>query len=115
MSSKLTSTTPIELKMSTSKKCYVCDSNQIDKNFVQHMDGHSEDLKMYKFSNNMIDCCKTACKLCGNVKPLQSMRAHTKQAHGMQITEYKTKFKQIFYDIVEKVFHRYISFLQGTV
>jgi hypothetical protein len=34
------------------------------------------------------------------------MRAHTKKEHGMQITEYKAKFNQFFYDIVEKVFHR---------
>ena len=106
MSSKQTSTGPIKLEMSTSKTCYVCDSNQIDDNVVQHMDSHSEDLKMYKFSDKMIDCCKTECKLCGQLTPLQQMRAHTKKAHGMQITEYKTKFNQMFYDIVQKVFHR---------
>ena len=98
--------------MSKSKKCYVCDSNQNNKNFVQHMESHSEDLKKFKFSNNMIDRCKTACKLCGKLTPLQGMRTHTKKHHGMQVTEYKTKFNQIFYDIDEKVFHRYISLVQ---
>ena len=99
-------TAPIVIKMSTGRKCYVCDVNGIDMDFLQHMKDHSEDLKKYKFSNNMIDGCKTTCKVCGKLVPLQRMRAHTKQAHGMQITEYKTKFNQFFYDIVEKVFHR---------
>ena len=106
MSSGQTPTAQIDIRMSSSRKCYVCDVNGIDKNFLQHMDDHTEDLKKYKFSNNMIDCCKTACKVCGKLKPLQGMRAHTKQAHGMPITEYKKKFNQFFYDIVEKVFHR---------
>ena len=73
---------------------------------MEHMDDHSEELKKYKFSNNMIDCCKTACKLCGQMFPLQALRNHTKINHGMQITEYKTKYNQSFFDIVEKVFHR---------
>ena len=75
--------------------------------YVQHMDDHSEDLRKYKFSNNMVDCCKTSCKLCGKQFSLQRMRSHTKNDHGMQITEYKTKFNQFFFDIVETVFHRY--------
>ena len=90
-----------------SKKCYVCDSNTINRDFFgEHMDDHSEDLKQYKFSNNMSDCCKTACKLCGKFIPLHIMRNHTKKDHGMKITEYKTKSNQLFFDIVEKVFHR---------
>ena len=89
------------------RKCYVCDLNTIDKDtFMEHMDDHSEDLKQYKFSNNMSDCCKTVCKLCGKQFPLQQMRNHTKKDHCMKITEYKTKFNQFFFDIVEKVFHR---------
>ena len=90
-----------------SKKCYVCDLDSVNtNNFKKHMEDHSEDLKKYKFSNNMIEGCKTACKLCGKQFHLNSMRSHTKSVHGMKITEYKTKFNQMFYDIVQKVFHR---------
>ena len=109
MSSNQTFAAEIKIKTSKSKKCHVCDSDQNNKNFGQHMESHSEDLKRFKFSSNMIDSCKTSCKLCGKLIPLQHMRIHTKTAHEMPITEYKTKFNQIFYDIVEKVFHRYSS------
>merc|ERR1719318_77242 len=40
----------------------------------------------------MKDACKTACKVCGQVFPLQRLRGHTKAAHGMVITEYKSSF-----------------------
>ena len=96
-----------KLPIKGSKKCYVCDLDSIGTNkFKQHMEDHSEDLKKYKFSNNLLDSCKTACKLCGKQFRFNAMRAHTKKEHGMPITEYKAKFNQFFYDIVEKVFHR---------
>ena len=37
---------------------------------------------------------------------IQRMRAHTKSDHQMIITEYKAKFNQNFFDLVEKVFHK---------
>ena len=71
------------------------------------MEGHAEDLKRYRFSNNTADSCRTVCRVCGKAFPLQRMRSHTKTDHQMQITEYKAKFCQRgFYDIIEKVFHR---------
>merc|ERR1719318_222018 len=54
----------------------------------------------------MKDACKTACKVCGQVFPLQRLRGHTKAAHGMVITEYKSKFNQHYYDLIEKVLHK---------
>ena len=98
--------TKLKLSLKIRRKCYVCDLDGIEENFVQHMEDHTDDLKMFKFSNDMNDCCKTSCKICGKLVPLQGMRSHTKSVHGMQITKYKTKFNQAFYDIVEKVFHR---------
>ena len=122
-----------------SRHCYVCDSENVDKNgFFEHMEGHSEDLKRFKFSNNTSDACRTSCKLCGRMVQLQRMRwrkshlfiwswnvlsslqranqyhwfwlkllrSHTKSEHKMPITEYKSKFNIITYDIPEKV--RYI-------
>ena len=91
----------------SSKICYVCDLKTINKEyFLEHMDEHSENIKQYKFSNNMSDICKTACKLCGKCIALHIMRIHTKKHHSMKITEYKIKFDQVFFDIIEKVFHR---------
>ena len=49
----------------------------------------------FRFSNNLADVCKTACKLCGKVLPLQRMRTHTKDKHGLGITDYKTNFNQV--------------------
>ena len=76
------------------------------EDFVKHMESHSEDLKNFRFSNDPSDCCKTLCKICGQGYPLTAMRSHTRSKHDMVITEYKTKFNQTFYNIVEKVFHR---------
>ena len=95
-----------KLEISLSRKCNVSDFSINKNNFKQHTEDHSEDLKKYKFSNNMNDSCKTICKLCGKQFRLPKMRSHTKNGHGMQITEYKTKFNQFFFDIIEKVFHR---------
>ena len=87
-------------------RCYVCDSDIDTKAFAQHMKDHTEDLKKFRFSNNTLDYCRSACKICGEAYPLTRMREHTKKRHNMVITEYKKKFNQSFYDIVEKVFHK---------
>ena len=96
-----------KLAIGVGKKCHVCDLDSIEtKNVKQHMANHLEVLKNYRFSNYLVDRCKTTCKLCGKRLYLKIMRGHTKTAHGIQITEYRTKFNQFFYNIVEKVFHR---------
>ena len=85
----------------------MCDHDVDSKtSFLQHMKDHSEDLKRFRFSNNTVDYCKSACKLCGEAFPLSRMREHTKKRHDMVITEYKKKFNQSYYDIIEKVFHK---------
>ena len=58
-------------------------------------------------SDNMVDCCKTRCKVCtthfvvnlrlkckvcGKAYSLTRMRQHTMGAHKLQITEYKAKY-----------------------
>merc|ERR1712129_35197 len=89
------------------RRCYVCDAVNVEqKSFAQHMSEHEEELKAFKFSDNTTDNCKTACKVCGDVFPLTTMRNHTKAKHSMPITEYKAKFQQQFFDILEVVFHR---------
>ena len=85
----------------------MCDHDVDSKtSFLQHMKDHSEDLKRFRFSNNTVDYCKSLCKVCGEAFPLTRMRDHTKKRHDMVITEYKKKFNQDYYDIIEKVFHK---------
>ena len=85
------------------KHCYVCNSNTVDKkDFAKHMQDHAKDLDKFKFSNSTSDYCRTTCKICGKVSLISNMRIHTKEKHSMVITEYKKKYNQEFYDIVEK-------------
>ena len=89
------------------RRCYVCNSNTVDKkDLAKHMQDHAKDLDKFKFSNSTSDYCRTTCKICGKVSLISNMRTHTKEKHSMVITEYKKKYNQEFYDIVEKVFHR---------
>lgn len=78
----------------TSRRCYVCEKEvELVGTMKDHMQkAHREE---FRLSNNLGDVCKTACKLCGKVLPLQRMRTHTKDKHGMGITEYKSKFNQV--------------------
>ena len=104
----------------TSRRCYVCEK---EVELVGTMKDHMQKAHRgeFRLSNNLGNVCKTACKLCGKVLPLQRMRTHTKEKHGMGITEYKSKFNQVtpvtesfsnqihffqnFFDLVEKIFH----------
>ena len=89
------------------RHCYVCDADNVEKKaFAQHMQDHSHDLEKVKFSNSTSDYCRTACKICGKAFPITTMREHTKKNHNMIITEYKKKYNQEYFDIVEKVFHK---------
>ena len=87
------------------RHCYVCDSDNVEKKaFAQHVKDHSQE--RLKFSNSTIDYCRTLCKICGKALQITTMRQHTKNDHNMVITEYKKKYNQEYFDIVEKVFHK---------
>ena len=89
------------------RHCYVCDADNVDKkSFAQHMKDHSQDLEKFKFSNSSSDYCRTLCKICGKAFQITTMRQHTKNDHNMVITEYKKKYNQEYFDIVQKVFHK---------
>ena len=92
--------------MVATRRCYVCESEVEMKTYAGHMDNHEEDLKIYRFSNDLADVCQTSCKICEKTMSVQRMRAHTKSEHQMVITEYRAKFNQNFFDLVEKIFHR---------
>ena len=87
------------------RRCYVCEKEvEMMGTVKEHME-KKHTAKQFKFSNSLADVCKTACKLCGKVMTLQRMRTHTKEKHGMGITDYKSNFNQNFFDLEEKVFH----------
>ena len=71
------------------RRCFICDSDILKPEYNGHLDDHTEDLKRLKFSNNLADSCKTACKICGQIFKLEVMRGHTKKDHGLVIKEYK--------------------------
>ena len=54
----------------------------------------------------MTEVVKTACKVCGEHVKVHSLRNHTKKVHQMKITEYKSKFNQYYFDLVELVLHK---------
>ena len=58
------------------------------------------------FSNDMIDACKTICKVCQAQVTLNYMRTHTKIKHRMTISEYKDLFGNHRDHIVKEVYHK---------
>ena len=88
------------------KYCYICDQFIEKKDFVIHQETDLNKLQNVRFSNDMNDACKTECKVCGKAVRLTSLRDHTKRVHTMNITEYKEKFNQQIFDLVEKILHK---------
>ena len=43
-------------------------------------------------SDNLAECCKTICELCGAKLPLSAMRSHSQSRHDLSITKYKKKY-----------------------
>jgi len=61
-----------------------------------------------KISDDMVDACKTICKICHKTFRLSMMRIHTLK-HGLQITKYKEIHGNFHEDksmIVEIVYHK---------
>jgi len=54
-------------------------------------------------SDNMADCCKTLCKVCGKAFSLVNMRNHTLSAHKLQITKYKEEYGP--FELLQEVWH----------
>ena len=84
------------------RRCYVCEKEvEMEGTVKEHMKKHAgpRSKVQFRLSNCLADVCKTACKLCGKVLPLQRMRSHTKEKHGMGITDYKTNFNQVIHDL----------------
>jgi len=56
-----------------------------------------------KISDNMADCCKTRCEVCGKTFSLVNMRSHTLAVHKMRITQYKEVYGPL--NLLEEVWH----------
>merc|ERR1719309_149880 len=100
------SLSPRRIFLYSSRRCFICDSDIQSSEYEAHLDNHSEDIKSLKISNNLAEYCKTACKVCEKILNLNGVRGHIKKEHGMVITEYKKRFKQHYFDLIEKIFHR---------
>merc|ERR1712126_444002 len=91
------------------KYCYICKSivSLSNGSMKDHQTKiHGEDLDSIKKSNDTKEYVRSTCKICGAVKKVTEMRGHTKSAHGMTITEYKEKYDQVYFDLVELVLHQ---------
>jgi len=56
------------------------------------------------YSDNMVDSCKTVCKVCQQVIRLSEIRRHSK-THGMSIQQYKEKYDAFRHHILQPVYH----------
>ena len=90
------------------KYCYICCSEvELGGTMLEHQqEQHQEEISRARVSSSMCDAVRSACKVCGDRFKVTDMRNHTKKAHGMTITEYKERYNQHHYDLVELVLHR---------
>ena len=93
-------------KRNLTRICCICDGQFAPKVFEDHFNSHQDDLEYLPFSNDMKDACRTTCRLCDREMIQTRLRSHTKDKHGMSITDYKAKFNLLVVDITEKVFHK---------
>ena len=93
--------------------CFICNSKvtiENERSMEKHNDEvHKEELKELRISNNTRDVIRTVCQLCQGDFPVSRMRMHTKQCHGIPVSEYKVQFNIASdrdYQLVEKVLHK---------
>ena len=91
-------------KRNLTRICPVCDYQFANKVFDVHLSSHHEDPLTY--SSDMKDACRTVCRICEREMILTRLRGHTKDKHGMSITDYKVTFNLQAMEITEKVFHK---------
>ena len=98
------------------KHCYICGKDvEIKGSMKDHQnEEHKEDLAKIKISNSMEDVVRTYCKVvnegtgqpCGKSLKVTDVRNHTKKVHNMVITDYKNKYDQHHYDLIELILHK---------
>ena len=95
-------------KTTRDRYCYICCSEvELGKTLLEHQrEQHQEEISRARVSSSMGDAVRSACKVCGDRFKVTAMRNHTKKAHGITIKEYKERFNQHNFDLVELVLHR---------
>ena len=102
--------------MGKGKHCFICGKDvEIKGSMKDHQnEEHKEDLAKIKISNSMEDVVRTYCKVvnegtgqpCGKSLKVTDVRNHTKKVHNMVITDYKNKYGQHHYDLIELILHK---------
>ena len=102
--------------MGKGKHCYICGKDvEIKGSMKDHQNEvHKEDLARIKISNSTEDVVRTYCKVvneetgqpCGKSLKVTEVRGHTKKVHNMVITDYKNKYNQHYYDLIELILHK---------
>ena len=67
---------------------------------------HPPDSEKRRLSNCMRDGVRSICQICRRSETWNNMRSHTKNVHGIRITDYKQQYGQLINTVVEKVFHK---------
>ena len=71
--------------------------SEIVRNLVKNiklneLDANDGESKEKKFSNDMVDACRTLCKVCQQPITLNYLRTHSKNTHKLSISKYKEMF-----------------------
>ena len=66
---------------------------------------HPPDSEKHRLSNCMRDGVRSFCQICRRSETWNNMRNHTKNVHGIRITDYKQQYEQPIDTVVEQVFH----------
>ena len=78
---------------STTDNMITKDSDNTKKMSGNNLENH--DVGPTMISNDCADYVVVECNLCGAHKTITNLRAHTKSAHKLTITEYKKQFGQL--------------------
>ena len=101
-----TPTTEIKLLkiMSNHKKVTV--KTVLESTSKKNLDNVIATVKSLRFSNQTADTVLTICQLCHSQQYFVNMRAHTRKAHQLSISDYKAKYGALKDHIVEEIYHK---------
>ena len=88
------------------KYCYICKEFSKHPSLKVHQKTHENEIKTLRKSDHMKDAVQSACKICLKHVKVTDMRSHTKKAHDLTITQYKSRYSQQYFDLVELVLHQ---------
>ena len=104
---KETTTLTTEIKllkiMSNHKKVTV--KTVLESTSKKNLDNVIANVKSLRFSNQTADTVLTICQLCHSQQYFVNMRAHTRKAHQLSISDYKAEYGALKDHIVEEIYH----------